>query len=271
MSTKSRQPASKPAVLSPRINRVVPLFVLGCGLLAQCQQSDRNPPHPAQIAPLSADQVAKNLEQRDEQRAAALQEFTSQRVYRMHYQGFPGDHDAEMVVNVTYRAPNVKDFRVVSQSGSTFVINHIFKRLLESEQEFISDGIRERNALNTENYNFSLAGYESTPEGPEYILNLSPKKKTKFLYHGKIWVDAKDFAVVRIEAEPVQNPSFWIKKTAIEQKYTKVSNFWLPASDHTESEIRLGGRATLTIEYKDYRIAAVAPFRGIQIVNAGSH
>jgi hypothetical protein len=78
--------------------------------------------------------------------------------------------------------------------------------------------------------------------------------KTQFLYRGKIWVDAKDFAVVRIEGEPAKNPSFWIKRTDITHSYKKVDDFWLPAENHTQSFIRLGGEATLSIEYQDYKI-----------------
>ena len=85
-------------------------------------------------------------------------------------------------------------------------------------------------------------------------MTLIPKMKNKFLYRGKIWVDAKDFAVVRIKAEPAVNPSFWIKRTEIEHTYEKIGQFWLPAENRTESVIRLGGVAHLSIEYKDYKI-----------------
>jgi outer membrane lipoprotein-sorting protein len=245
------------------------IFLLCCSLLARCQQSSKAPPHPnsqysEQAAALSADQVAKNLEKNDEQRAAALQQVSSQRVYRAHYHGFAGDYEAQMVVDVTYRAPNIKQFRVVSQNGSTFVINHIFKRLMQSEQEYISDQNRQQAALSTENYKFTLIGYDPTAGGGEYVLDLLPRKKNKFLYRGKIWVDAKDFAVVRIEAQPSENPSLWIKKTEIEHKYMKLDGFWLPAWDHTESEMRLGGEANLSIEYKNYHITKAAPFHGIE-------
>ncbi len=220
---------------------------------------------------LSAEEIAKNLEARDKQRAASLQQFTGQRVYHMHYRGFAGNYSAQMVVNVTYRAPNRKEFAVVSQSGSTFIINHVFKRLLQSEQEFLNDHNRQQDALNTENYTFSSAGYEATPNGGEYVLTLSPRKKNKFLYQGKIWVDASDFAVVRIEAEPCENPSLWIKRTQIEHNYMKVSGFWLPSSDHTQSEMRLGGSADLSIEYSNYRITAAATTRSNEIMPSGSH
>ena len=135
----------------------------------------------------------------------------------------------------------------------------MFKKLLEGEQEAGNEENRRRTALNRENYDFSLAGYEESPDGGRYIFNLTPKSKNKFLYHGKVWVDARDFAVVRIEGEPGKNPSFWIRKTEIRHRYVKVDDFWLPQENHTESLIRLGGKATLSIEYRDYRITSATP------------
>jgi hypothetical protein len=210
-------------------------------------------------AALPVEDVVRNLQSKNAQRAAALAGFEGTRVYRMQYHGFPSDRDAEMVVNVTYRAPDAKQFSVVSQKGAKFIIDHVFKKLLEGEQEAANDENRRRSALSTENYDFSLAGYEDSADGGRYVLNLLPKTKNKFLYRGKIWVDAKDFAVVRIEGEPGKNPSFWIKKTEIAHQYVKVNDFWLPAANHTESLIRLGGTATLSIEYRDYKITSATP------------
>ena len=64
-------------------------------------------------------------------------------------------------------------------------------------------------ALNHDNYNFSFVGREKTPTGFVYILAVEPRTQNKLLYRGRIWVDATDFAVMRIEAEPAKNPSFW--------------------------------------------------------------
>jgi hypothetical protein len=213
----------------------------------------------APTAPLTVEQVATNLEQRNAQRAAALQEFEGKRVYRMQYRGFPGDKDAEMVVKVSFRAPNSKEFTVVSQSGSKFVIEHVFKKLMDGEEDAAKGENRHDTALTRQNYNFELVGYETGPNGAQYVLRLLPRTKNKFLYRGKIWVDAKDFAVVRIEGEPGKNPSLWIKKTDIAHRYVKVNDFWLPAENHTESFIRLGGKAILSIEYQDYKIIRSIP------------
>ncbi len=221
-------------------------------------------PTSAERASLPLERIVKNLQEANAQRAAALDGFVGTRVYRMQYRGFPGDRDAEMVVNVTFHAPYSKVFSVVSQTGSKFVIDHVFTKLLEGEQEAANDDNRRRTALSTENYDFSLAGFEKSAAGGEYVLDLLPRTRNKFLYRGKIWVDAKDFAVVRIEGEPAKNPSFWIKKTTVAHRYIKLNDFWLPAENHTESVIRLGGTANLSIEYKDYRITKAKPLAAVE-------
>src|SRR6266852_362860 len=213
-------------------------------------------------APLTLEQVVRSLEQRTKERTQALHHFEGMRVYRLQYRGFLGDRDAEMVVKITYQWPATKDFTVISQSGSKFVIDRIFKKLQEGEREALRPENQEPTTVNTVNYAFALVGYEETSEGARYILSVLPRSKNKFLYRGKIWVDAKEFAVVRIEAEPAKNPSFWIKKTEVHHRYVKVNDFWLPAENHTESVMRLGGRAILSIEYKDYNITKAVPLPG---------
>jgi len=234
------------------------LSIVLASLVAVAQQA----PLPAvQNSPLPLDQVVKNLEERNAARTAALGQFEGKRIYRMEYRGFPSNRDAEMVVKVHYRAPNSKEFTVVSQTGSKFIIDHVFKKLLEGELEAAKGDNQRQTRLSSENYDFEFAGFETTPQGSRYVLNLLPKTKNKFLYRGKIWVDAKDFAVVRIEGEPGKNPSFWIKKTEIAHKYVKVNDFWLPAENRTQSVIRLGGTASLSIEYQDYKILEASPLR----------
>src|SRR6202521_3180638 len=205
-------------------------------------------------APLSVDQVVNNLVRKDEERAQALRHYESIRVYRLSYRGFPGDRDAEMTVKATYDSPSTKNFRVISQAGSKLIVDRVFKRLLESEKEAAEPEMHVRNLLNRANYDIALVGYEPSDKGSQYVLAVYPKTKSKYLYRGKVWVDGTDIAVTRIDAEPAQNPSFWTKKSEIHHEYVKVQDFWLPRRNESVSYIRLGGRATLTIEYDNYRV-----------------
>jgi len=232
------------------------LIVIGMALLGYaplCAQPDTAP----SVQSLTVQDVVRNLEERNHARAQALHGFEGSRVYALHYRGFPRNYDAEMVVRIAYQAPASKEFTVVSQSGPKFIVDRVLKKMLESEKEAGND--QSRSALTEQNYTFALAGHEQTPEGAQYILSVTPKSKNKFLYRGKVWIDATDFAVVKIEAQPAQNPSFWIKKTDIRHVYKKVDDFWLPLENHSQSFMRIGGQADLVIEYKDYKITGADP------------
>jgi hypothetical protein len=205
-------------------------------------------------APLSVNQVVDNLVRKDEERAQALRHYESTRVYRLSYRGFPGDRDAEMTVEATYDSPSTKNFKVISQTGSKLIVDRVFKRLLESEKEAAEPEMRARTQLNRKNYDIALIGFDSSSKGSQYVLAVYPKTRSKYLYRGKVWVDGTDFAVTRIDAEPALNPSFWTKKNEIHHEYIKVQDFWLPRRNESVSYIRLGGRATLTIEYDHYRV-----------------
>ena len=207
---------------------------------------------------LGRDEIAARLEARNREQAQALQGFEGVRVYRVDYHGLGGSKDAAMTVRMSFQAPDNKSFTVVEQEGSKLIADRVLKKLMQSEQEAMEEESRRRSALTAENYDFAVLGYESCSAGSCYVLEVTPRHASKFLYRGKIWVEAREFAVVRIEAEPAHSPSFWIKKTTIEHEYMKVGEFWFPAKNRTESQIRLGGRASLSIDYTSYKITAVA-------------
>lgn len=248
---------------------LLPLVLVALWQSASARQPDAAPG--ANRAPLTAEQVVHNLVQMNLHRAQSLHEYQGTRTYRVEYHGFPGTRSAEMVVNVKYVSPGTKEFNVQAATGSQLILDKVFKKLLEAEKEALDAEIQRRSALTDENYRFTLIGYESGLSGATYVLRVEPRTKDKFLYRGRIWVDAEDFAVVRLEAEPAKNPSFWTKKAEIVQVYMKVSDFWLPAYNHSVTAIRLGGHAELTIEYKDYEITGTSRVSSSMILRSTPH
>jgi hypothetical protein len=83
---------------------------------------------------------------------------------------------------------------------------------------------------------------------------VEPLRESKFLFRGKIWVDAADFAVVKMETEPAKSPSFWIARTLIHYTSVKTDGFWLPQQVRSETKVRIGGTAVLTIDYGSYEV-----------------
>jgi outer membrane lipoprotein-sorting protein len=218
---------------------------------------------PATIeARLDQAQVLEKLVEKNSERADALRKYQGRRFYSLDYKGFLASFHAEMVVDMTYDAPSTKQFKIVSQSGPQWIIDRILKKLLEAELESMSEENRERVALNSSNYDFSGFEQQNAPDSCSYVLAVAPKIASKLLYRGRIWVDSKDFAVCRIEAEPAKNPSFWIKSVQIHHSYLKVGDFWLPSENESVSVVRGGGRAVLTIKYLNYEILAARSLKG---------
>jgi len=203
---------------------------------------------------MTADEIVARLDRNSEQRAAALRAYEGRRSYRLIYHGFPSNREAGIDVTAHYQAPESKSFDVVSESGSKMLQSRVLLKLLESEREAACAENQRQTALTTDNYTFTLLGSRPSPYGGCYRLGVEPRRENKFLYRGEICVNAVDFAVETIDAEPARNPSFWIKKTRIEHRYQKIGLFWLPASNRSVTSVRLGGTATLSIVYSGYEL-----------------
>jgi hypothetical protein len=208
-------------------------------------QTDVRLPDPI-VAP---SEVIRRMVEQNQLRAQHLKYFTSRRSYRVEFHGLGRSLVAQMHVQATYSSANGKSFQVIDESGSRVLLNHVLKKLLETEQE---DSRHRTTELTPLNYNFVFLA-KTTEGGRElYIFSVEPKSKNKLLYRGRIWVDDEDFAVVRVDAQPAESPSFWIRSTQIHHTYAKNGEFWLPEQNISESKIRLGGTARLTINYGTY-------------------
>jgi hypothetical protein len=221
-------------------------FLIGCAATAAAQNASPAP---------SANDIIRKVATANAVRTARLHAYSSTRVYEVDYKGFGGDRHGRMVVKADYAAEN-KSFTIVSEEGSKLLLNKVIRKALESEQEAASPEMRNRSALTEANYDFELAGTEMTDGKPYFVLVVKPKRKDKYLYDGKVWIDATDFAIARVVAEPAKNPSFWITAATIDHRNGSVRGIWLPAVNHSTSKVRLGGRATMTIDYGKYESLA---------------
>jgi hypothetical protein len=205
---------------------------------------------------LTADQIVEQMRLHNLARKDGLRSYQSVRHYEVEYKGYSAHLDGRLVVQANYDAAAGKSFRILSESGSSLLVDKVLKRLVQSEMEAGQD--HHSTDLTVANYTFRLLGTETVADRPAYILAVEPLTDNKFLYRGKIWVDAEDFAVARIDAEPAKNPSFWISSTAINHQYIRTDGFWLPAQNRSKTKVRIGGTATLTIDYGTYQVVPAA-------------
>jgi hypothetical protein len=195
-------------------------------------------------------EIVQRMVRQNALRTEHLKYFASLRHYHLEFQGLGRSLSADMHANVTYAAGKGKTFQVVDESGSRILVNHVLLRLLETEQD---DSHQQNSALTPTNYNFTFQNETNENGRPIYVFAVEPKVKNKLLYRGRIWIDGQDYAVVRVEAQPAENPSFWIKSTDIHHVYAKNGEFWLPQTNRSVSKVRFGGTAVLTIDYGTYQ------------------
>jgi hypothetical protein len=226
--------------------------VFGCVLLisvcAALLPAQASTPTPTNL-PLA--QILTLMEHHDQIQRDGLKHYKAVRHYSVDYQGL-ATIKAWMEVEVEFDSTSGKSFRILSQSGSKIFGEKVLKRAMDSEKEAWHDG--GATAMTQANYRFQLLGSESLDGRPAYILYVEPLTESKFLYRGKIWVDATDFAVAKVEASPAKNPSFLISRTVIRYACAKTGDFWLPQQSRSETKVRIGGTAVLSIDYGTYQI-----------------
>lgn len=197
---------------------------------------------------LATEQVLARMEQRYERQLQALESYQARRRYSVAHTllGKP----AYLVVEEQYRAPEEKRFRVLERGGSSEVQERVFSRLLEVERETTRELTRRQVDLCRRNYQFTLEQYD--PAARAYIFAVEPRSPNPYLLRGKIWINDQDFAVQRIEGEPVRRHSVFVRQTRFVHEFARFGEFWFPVRHHSETDLRLFGRAVLDISYFDY-------------------
>jgi outer membrane lipoprotein-sorting protein len=198
----------------------------------------------------SAQDVVAKMVQLDAQRQSELTGYTATR----RYVAVNKQRHAEMLVRVECANDGAKQFTILTEEGSGSIRKHVFQKLLSEETEASRRGTRNNTRLTPSNYEFQMIGQETLKTGPAYLLAVSPKTPNKYLISGKIWVDANDYSIVRIEGQPARNPSFWVRNVHFVHTYEKVGHFWFASSTDSTSQVRMFGDSELTIETTDYKL-----------------
>lgn len=219
------------------------LFCCGLGLATEPSLPERQ---------LTLQEILAGMDRMDKARTESLRAYTSLRRYTLENKRFKTT--AEMRVEMTYAHPGTKSFKVLSEKGSSLIRKRVLRRLMATELEAVRPDVRDSTQISPANYTFRLVGRETEDTRRYYVLEAEPKRPSKLLFRGRIWVDAEDFAVVRIQGSPAQNASLIIQKTTFVHQYRKFDRFWLPVSNSSQTDVRVFGRTVVKVEYTDYLI-----------------
>jgi hypothetical protein len=157
-----------------------------------------------------------------------------------------------MLVQLLCSPGGKKHFSILSENGSGAIRKHVFRKMLAEEENASDRGTREETRILPSNYTFRLLGMDDVDRRPSYVLEVTPKNKSKYLIKGRIWVDASDYAITRIEGSPAKNPSFWTRSVHFVHTYKKVGSSWLAASTWSVTKVLIFGTAQLWIRDFDY-------------------
>jgi hypothetical protein len=210
-------------------------------------------------ARLTTDAIIAKVLDRNRVRGERLRRYSAVRTYQI--KDSDGKLAAQAVVRVGYEAPDKKTFDKISEEGSAIVRHMVFDRLLQSEGESTSGPEQHDSAITTANYSFVMAGQEDIGPYHCFVFDTIPKRKDNYLFEGRIWVDAQDFAIVKIAGRPAKKPSSWISSAEFVREYQKIDGFWLPYRDETSVQVKMYGLKIFTVDHQQYAINSASPIQ----------
>jgi hypothetical protein len=195
--------------------------------------------------------ILDGISRNDQRKQANLQDWSVIRHYTL--KNSRASAPAELTVRVSFERGVGKSFEILSATNANGMCRKVLDRILAAEME-ASRPQAEENRLNARNYEFELLGTETLSGRPSYVLSLRPRRKSRFLLQGKVWVDAENFGLLKIEGHPSANLSFWVGKPEITQEFQKYGDFWMSSHNRSLSDSCILGKSELTIDYSRYEL-----------------
>ncbi len=250
-------PSAKITLFLAAATFVVMTFAVGARAQAP-QESEADLAGPLQpLRPgVSESQLFVELVAHNKLRSTALLDYTARRTYQVI--DLKGKVHAEEIGRMEYRAPDKKTFVVTSESGSGAIRRLALNPLIASEIEAAAGKEHRDSSFTPANYTLEPLGEQEVGAYHCFVVQAIPKRRDKYLFEGKVWIDAQDYAIVRIEGHPAKKLSFWIERADFVRQYQKIGEFWLSQKDETFVQVRLYGKKVLSIDHEDYSVNRMA-------------
>jgi hypothetical protein len=189
---------------------------------------------PAAAQQLTLEQIVQQLTAAQNRNRASVRPHVSTRSYHVSKSG----NERGAVTAVLHRpAPGQMSYDILASTGG--VPEKAVRKSLEKEVQLTREpSISE---MTPRNYQFTYLGREPMNGIDCYVLGISPHERGKELLKGKIWVDAQQFLVRRLEGSPSKNPSFWVKDVDLAMTFGEVKGVWLQLQSDVKLNIRFAG------------------------------
>lgn len=196
--------------------------------------------------------ILKKMDQAQAENHARLRAYTVKRDYEMFAQNSstPG---AQVIADVEFLPPTTKTYRIVATKGSS-TGERVVRHILDNEAHMAKD--HEDNSMGPANYDFQFSHVEKLDGHTCYVLDTFPKRKSKDLLEGKIWVDADTFLIRQIAGKPAKSPSWWVKDIQVKLSFDSVEGMWLQTASEGSADVRIFGPHTVRERALQYTTAA---------------
>jgi len=139
------------------------------------------------------------------------------------------------------------EYQVLEVAGDQTVKQQVIARYLSGEEEAAAMAASSV-AITPANYRFHYKGMLKNGENSAYIFLIVPRKKRQGLIKGELWLDGATGAAVRQSGYLVKNPSILVKRISVVRETALRGGVAEMRMTHLSIDIRLVGRAELTIE-----------------------
>jgi hypothetical protein len=187
-------------------------------------------------------------------RTNAISTYTVQEQYTLYRNGDTTPAAEETIQTVYTRAVG-KEYTPTAQSGSAFLRGAVIDKVLAGEKDVNLAANREGALITSKNYDLQPQPGVVELNGHTCIfVTLKPLRKSPHLFTGKMWIDASDYTVVRLEGTPSQSPSVFAGQTTVARDYIKIDGFSMATHAEARSHTFLFGDTLLKIDYTNYKI-----------------
>jgi hypothetical protein len=153
--------------------------------------------------------------------------------------------NSAITAEISFLPPGEKTFAIKKSPGG--MAENVVRKTLEHEATVARNpGI---SSVTPDNYDFELMGKSALGDRLCYVMKLTPKRESKDLIKGYVWVDAERFMVRRAEGKLSKNPSWWVKDVTVKVDYNDVGGVWVQTASNATAKVRLAGDYTLNSQH----------------------
>lgn len=138
-------------------------------------------------------------------------------------------------------------YQVVSEGGNGYVRSRVLRAALDGEQKMWAAREPQRASLTQENYTFEaqIAAVEGLA-----AVEIRPRRKDVLLIDGRIYVQAEDGELRRIEGRLSKAPSIWTRHVEITRQYERIGGVRVPIAMESVAHVLIAGRSTFKMTYQ---------------------